>query len=156
MINRDGNALSTAEGSEIDDLATLPNDRNYLGYARQWINQPVLGVSSDVAALTYFGRPTAAATRQRAQIGQHSALPLEGVLDIATRAEAIRCERIGNGGIGYADNRPAMVYNFLEVSEATRGTAKRPQVDELVARMLFGWWLSSARYEWENQRAGNQ
>jgi hypothetical protein len=65
---------------------------------------------------------------------------VEVVLDRATRAETVWGERIGKGGIRRADNRPAIVDNFLEVLQAARGTAKRPQVDELLAWVSFGWW----------------
>src|SRR5260370_17537114 len=95
--------VSTLASAEIGDLRGLPQDSMSLGEAAQRIGLTVLRKSSNQPVGTDPVGETPLAAGKRAQIGQDTIFPLEGV---GVEAVVDEAKGIGRGGVRKASDRP--------------------------------------------------
>src|SRR4029077_5407618 len=89
--------------------AFLPEHSLSLRSARQRINQPILRGSSHPSAFVHPPGETAISPRQRTQIMHDAMLPLECVLHYTIGTRTVGEVRIGNWGVGSADDSASVV-----------------------------------------------
>jgi hypothetical protein len=144
IVDRPREALVSAwQRAEIDDLPALPKHSMNLGEAAQRIGCTVFRIPGNQPVATDPVDDAPLAAGKRAQIVQHTVLPLKG-----TRVEAVVevANGIDPGGVRGASDRPLIAdgagtrcsINFVEDrGNAAVGTAERTKVDEFVTSVIL-------------------
>src|SRR6266436_7093038 len=137
VVQRDREARSASQRSQIVDLVVLPEDRVELRIPRSRIDLAVLRGPSNLSELIDRGRKAVVTTGQRAQVLQAAVSPRERVGDEKV-STAYRVEASGHwskdGGICSPDDRASIV-DDLDARLAVHGTlwaTERSQIHELV------------------------